>query len=286
MTVVDYSWARPSPEALRAAGFVGAIRYVSPDRTGKNIDAAERDRLRGAGLALTLNWESTTHRALEGWAAGRQDALDADRMADALGYPPNAAIYWSCDTYATADQVRPYYQGVAANARRPVGAYGGSRAIVPLLNERIVAYYWQAKATSWSDRYPHPQAHLVQQVRTSNPAWDENVEQVAAYGQWHPDGTVGARPGAPQPRVKGTTTRAMLIRDSNTGAIWLLGPGRAQWIPGAPNDAVGQINRLRFVGVPDVGSADALTVIRWMQDFGCWDYQANAPISSETHWHA
>src|SRR5450755_2963190 len=56
---VDYSWGRPSPDGLRAAGYTFAARYLSPGATGKNLSAGEAAALVAAGVDVVANWEST-----------------------------------------------------------------------------------------------------------------------------------------------------------------------------------------------------------------------------------
>lgn len=57
----------------------------------------------------------------------------------------------------------------------------------------------------------------------------------------------------------------MLIRDKSNGNIWLLGPGKAYHVP-----SMGDVDRLRYIGVADAGDSDPLVVISWMKTFGAW----------------
>jgi hypothetical protein len=59
-------------------------------------------------------------------------------------------VFYACDTFATADQVRPYFQGVHSMASRPVGWYGGIGVGLQLQAEGLVEHIWAANATSWS----------------------------------------------------------------------------------------------------------------------------------------
>src|ERR1044072_5426423 len=74
---VDYSWARPSPSGLRAAGYTFAVRYLSFDTTGKNLSASEARALQAAGIDLVSNWESGASDALKGRTRGVSDAQEA-----------------------------------------------------------------------------------------------------------------------------------------------------------------------------------------------------------------
>ena len=39
--VLDYSWGRPGAANIKQAGYVGVMRYLSHDTTGKNLTAAK-----------------------------------------------------------------------------------------------------------------------------------------------------------------------------------------------------------------------------------------------------
>src|ERR1044071_2126039 len=77
---VDYSWARPSPQALIAAGYTFAVRYTSFNTTGKNLTASEASTLLAAGLDIVTNWENTAHDALGGFDEGARDAEASERQ--------------------------------------------------------------------------------------------------------------------------------------------------------------------------------------------------------------
>src|SRR4051812_770923 len=121
---IDYSYARPHPAEVRAAGFRGVVRYLSGDRK-KDLTKAEAAQLHRVGLWILLVWELSAHRAGEGRAAGIADARAAEAQADALGYPGTATILYAVDYDATPHQVREYFEGIQFCARRPVGIYGG-----------------------------------------------------------------------------------------------------------------------------------------------------------------
>src|SRR4051812_28056313 len=60
---VDYSWARPSPSGLRAAGYTFAARYLADDTDashGKILFRPEANALRAAGVDIVSNWEVHT----------------------------------------------------------------------------------------------------------------------------------------------------------------------------------------------------------------------------------
>lgn len=174
--VADYSFARPDPNALKAAGYEGVMRYLCPDLPathGKLILPPEYDALLAAGLTVTCNFEWFQTRPTQGHDAGYSDAQIANQQAVALGYPAGRVIYYSVDTGTTVDAVRPYFQGIH-DAAGPylVGFYGGQPIGLELMREGLVSHLWIANAASWSG-FPDwqslragvaPEAHLIQHL--------------------------------------------------------------------------------------------------------------------------
>ncbi len=185
MNAVDYSVPGPIDlELVRAAGYVGVVRYL----TGPNaLTRAEVDELHAHGQAVGLIFETTASRAFSGFMGGVQDATIAENRADTLGAPDTTAIYYAVDTDARRDlpAVVSYFIGINSVARRPIGCYGGDAAWSRL--DDVVDFRWQAAATSWSDEYPSPAAHLVQLLGMTHELGgnhDENTIQNPAWGQW------------------------------------------------------------------------------------------------------
>lgn len=189
MLVLDYSWARPSPAAIKGAGYSGVIRYLSYEPS-KNLSNAERDALWREGLSIGLVWEATAQAPLGGYARGQADAREANRQADAFGWPRDVVIIYaidfdvrrllqsvlprglSLDTMVdmelqvarteTAhdlvrkamgtqmDQVADYFRGVQSVGLRPAGVYGPDHVCDDLAAAVPLACYWQCAAWSGS----------------------------------------------------------------------------------------------------------------------------------------
>lgn len=121
----DYSWSRPDPQQMAAAGIKVVMRYLYGP--GKGIDRAELDGLLDAGIGVGLNYEAQRGNHLKGAAQGRIDGAAARGYAATLG--PRAAakpIYFSCDEQVSAAQlptVMAYLQA-ADSAAHPSRAYG------------------------------------------------------------------------------------------------------------------------------------------------------------------
>lgn len=186
--VASYSWARPGATALRAAGYVGVVRYLAPPgraTAGKVLTPAERDELHGFGLPIALVWESTAGRALYGSAGGRADAAAANAQADALGWPTWRPIFYAVDFAPTPAQmplVVAYFRE-ARRAPRAAWPYGG-QPVIDVAGAGSAG--WQASAASWSPHGPSPNACLIQLVGRRLPDVDDNLVVRPDWGGWLP----------------------------------------------------------------------------------------------------
>lgn len=181
---VDSTGALPVP-ALQQAGVSGVIRYVGGG-TWKRGTTQELARYRAAGLVAGLVWEAGTSNALAGRAQGVADARTANAQADSIGYPADAALYWSVDTSATWNQVRAYAQGWASATTRPVGVYGPGDVLRGGQREGLVRYGWLAGARGWPGSRDTTGAHLIQEVgpqQVPGYSTDRNTV-VAPTGLW------------------------------------------------------------------------------------------------------
>lgn len=191
--LVDYAWAKPTPAAIKAAGYSGAMRYLSPDPS-KNLTASERDGLLNAGLGIGLVWESIASRAGQGSKAGAQDAVAAEAQAKALGLPANVPIFYAVDFDASPGIVAPYFAGVTSVATRPVGVYGSLRVV----EGTNVPWKWQAAA--WSAGKVSSQAHLYQRLTATVPhpipSTDENIV-IRPFPMWTKTPPTPRKPSKP-----------------------------------------------------------------------------------------
>jgi hypothetical protein len=202
--VIDYSFARPDPHVIKAAGVVGVMRYLSHP-SSKDLSAAEAHALLDVGLWIGLNWETTANRAITGGATGgAADAASANNLADSIGAPHNIPIFYSVDTAPTDEQaIEEYFKGVRSQGRRPVGVYGGLGLGLHLRAKNIAEYVWVANAASWSG-FSHwdamanaariSPAHLLQHVDRPLPGLpptaydlDETINYFPAWGRKAPE---------------------------------------------------------------------------------------------------
>lgn len=184
---LDYSSARPSPTAIKAAGYDFICRYLS-HQPNKNISADEAAAAQAAGLSIVLVWESTANRALEGFAAGSQDAQSALQVAQSANCSSIPAIYFAVDFDASpADQAKidDYLKGAASVlGLQRVGVYGGYWVVKRCFDNGTAAWGWQTYA--WSGGNWDGRAHLRQiQNGVSFQGMDVDIDEAidATYGQ-------------------------------------------------------------------------------------------------------
>lgn len=225
---IDYAWGKPDPRRIKAAGYEGVIRYLSHDPS-KDLTASERDALRAQGLSIALVWETTATRAGEGYPAGKEDVIFAERQAKALLYPPACVLFYAVDFDATFEQIEPYFQGVrdASPAIRVRGGYAGLAVCEALMNSGLVQIGWQTVA--WSHGQVSNIAHLYQRLRPTLPLggdYDENVILRGDYGQWW-----AAPPPPPPVHQPGASVMVKIIRIDGSPKVYMVVGGARVWIP-------------------------------------------------------
>lgn len=187
---LDYSAGAPNATAVRAAGYVGVIRYIGfPGRT-KCINRAEYADMLAHGVGVALVFEQFAADALQGAPGGRRNAALARAHAADIGFPPGRPIYMACDTdivsptqFAT---VLDYLRGAGEVLGGPqsVGVYGEYDVIDRAATAGVAAWFWQTRA--WSGGQRHPRRHLMQelgQVVVDGIDCDRNTILAADWGQ-------------------------------------------------------------------------------------------------------
>lgn len=200
--LIDVSFARPNPHNIRAAGYIGVMRYLSGGYPGKDLSRAEAEQYHAAGLGIGLVWETTARRALSGTAAGHDDALRANEEADRLGMPADCPIFYAVDFDATPGQVQAYLAAAHHDSHRPAGAYG-SLSITRAARGFGLRYTWQTCA--WSRGKVDPGCNLYQRISATRAilgepksAWDEDV-LINPFPLWLWSAATPAPPPPPPP---------------------------------------------------------------------------------------
>lgn len=201
---LDFSWGRPSIDAMLAEGYTFVLRYLSYDTTGKNLTKAEADSYINAGLAIGSNWEYAADAALKGWNQGVKDAQAGADQHAACGGPPDAPIYFSVDWDASEsqqDEINDYLNGCASVVGLArVGLYAGYWPLKRCLDAGVCTWAWQTYA--WSGGNWDTRAHIRQiqnGISVGGADCDRNEAMTENYGQWGSGGGGVAPPsgGAP-----------------------------------------------------------------------------------------
>jgi uncharacterized protein len=233
--VIDYAWAHPDPAAIRAAGYIGVMRYVSHDPS-KSITAPEATALHAQQLGFGIVFEDNAQRALSGFAGGVEDGKFANAAADAIGFPKDLPIMYAVDFAVTAAQlptVLAYLQGAATTGRQAHGY--GSLALTEYLEANGIPDDWQTCA--WSNNQVDPKAALYQRLTPTTAlkgSYDENVVLHPSNILWFPDGAA-VPASVPTSATPGKKDLDMLIIKGQTDAEYLiLGDGSVH-IPTPPD---------------------------------------------------
>lgn len=191
---LDFSYTKISPDTPCA----GIIGYLSTNAS-KNLPKALALQFLARGKRVLLVWQQGGTGPLGGYAQGRADALEANRQANALGYPADVVIIYAVDFDPTDGQmvvVEAYFKGVLSVAGRPAGVYGGYRTIARI--GPLVPFRWQTRAWSGRPTKVHPLAHLLQEAGApfcGTAAVDENTV-LQPFRAW---GDPIAKPDPPKP---------------------------------------------------------------------------------------
>ena len=173
--LLDYSAGVLSAADIKAAGALGAIRYVSDRRPGaqwmlgKPMQLDEARDLYQAGLKIVSNYQfgkQATADWLGGQAAGVTHAERGWELHTAAGGPVAAPIYASIDDDPSYEQykqqVAPYLRGwESVLGHQRVGVYANSKTIEWALQDGLGSWFWQH---NWGSPkgVVHPAAHLHQ----------------------------------------------------------------------------------------------------------------------------
>jgi hypothetical protein len=198
--LIDYAGGVPSASAIAAAGFQGAIRYVSDRRpgaewmVGKPMLIGEAQALQAAGLAVVSCYQfgkGDTSDWRGGYDAGVKHAKRGLELHQAAGGPANKPIYMSIDDNPTFDEfetlIAPFLKGcteVLGKAR--TGVYANAPTIGWALDAGYGTYFWQH---NWgSNGVVHPAAHIhqyeIDKFTVDGVGVDRNKILKADYGRW------------------------------------------------------------------------------------------------------
>ena len=212
-TIIDFSSGVPSPAAIKRAGHIGAIRYVSNKRpgaawmTGKPVTLQEAAANAAAGLptasvyqfgrAETADWK-------QGAAGAAIHAPQAISLHKAAGGPTHRPIYIAIDDNPTREHytqfIQPYLQAFSkalSVAGYQTGVYGNYNTIEWASRDGIGTFYWMHDWGSNGKIHPKTTIHQLPQSRQQtieNVIVDVNEVYASDWGQW--------TPGSKQPGIQ------------------------------------------------------------------------------------
>ncbi|MFC3848901.1 glycoside hydrolase domain-containing protein [Corynebacterium hansenii] len=239
-TVIDTAARPPSPSVIKAAGHIGHVVYVSPDRTrgglpGKPVSRAHVDAMRAAGMGIACVWQygkdggDAPPDFRRGHDGGVADARAADKKLTELGlsgWPVFFAVDVDIDPdtdHRSWEQIRAYMRGAASVIGRDrCGIYGGWKVVEGACRDALIANLgtagkqlaWQTR--SWSAGRIHSAAVLYQRIvdtkanpapRIGGVAVDVNDVLHADWGQKPRTGTAPT-PTPPKEKPLGTQFQA------------------------------------------------------------------------------
>lgn len=218
LRLIDFTHRLAAPELIKAAGFDGALVYVSELRPGADFDFKPvtreyADGLRAVGLHVVSCYQygkpgwPTPSDYTRGYEGGVADAQTALRLHAAAGGPASAPIFFSIDEDIDADT----WKSVAVEWLRGInsvlgvsrtGVYGHAAVCAWAIADGVIGtsttdghwWAWQTRAWSYGER--ETRAVLYQSVVVAGselgvPIGDTHVDvdevMAADFGQWDLD---------------------------------------------------------------------------------------------------
>jgi hypothetical protein len=215
MKLIDFAERLVPPDQIKAAGYDGALVYVSELRPGADFDFKPvtreyADALRAAGLHVVSCYQygkpgwPTPSDFTRGYEGGVADAQSALRLHAAAGGPASAPIFFSVDEDIDLDTWNSlaveWFRGInSVLAVNRTGIYGSAKVCGWAVRDGVIgrsttaghAWAWQTRA--WSAGAREPTAVLYQYVivTASDPGvplggTHVDVDEVLAadFGQW------------------------------------------------------------------------------------------------------
>lgn len=162
-TVVDFAAGPPTGGQIKAAGHVGAVRYISPPRdgwmTGKPATRQQIDDMDANGLKTAFVWQfGKEHNSdvLRGRDGGVADARSAQEKLNELrcaGHPVFFAVDFDCTLDQWNRTVVEYFRGACeVLGKQRVGIYGHSRVVHWAMEDDVVATVAPGRVLGWQTK--------------------------------------------------------------------------------------------------------------------------------------
>jgi hypothetical protein len=215
LRLIDFTERLVPVDQLKAAGYDGALVYVSELRPGADFDFKPvtreyADALRAAGLHVVSCYQygkpgwPTPSDFTRGYDGGVADAQTALRLHGAAGGPATAPIFFSVDEDINLDTWNSlavqWFHGInSVLGVDRTGIYGHARACGWAIRDGVIGqstspgHQWAWQTSAWSGGAREPAAVLYQSAvnTASNPGpliggIHVDVDDVLAadFGQW------------------------------------------------------------------------------------------------------
>lgn len=228
-TVIDYSAGVPAPDAVKKAGHIGEVRYISPGREawmkGKPVTKEQVEAAKAAGLKTAFVWQfggANNPDAMRGAAGGKADAEAAKKKLEEIGCA-GWPVFFAVDFDITLDQwnkVAVHYFRAAGEVLGTgwVGIYGHSRVCDWAREDGVIGKvadgrYLQWQTTAWSHGEISPHAVLLQDRHNVKGPDGVQVDINEVLHPYWGQGSIGvpqvtpnAGVGVDKPEPKGDTT--------------------------------------------------------------------------------
>lgn len=202
-TIVDFSSGVPRPEAIKAAGHIGAIRYVSRRRPETNdwmrakpVTLVETTKARAAGLELASVYQYGAAKTAD-WLQGKAGALihapQAVAIHTAADGPKGATIFATIDDNPThaqyLQQIRPYlteFGRILQESGLNLGVYCNYNTIEWVQADQLATKFWQHDWGSAGKVHPAACLHQIGGKQEQIEGIQVDVNEVLApdWGQW------------------------------------------------------------------------------------------------------
>lgn len=216
LRLIDFADRLVAPEAIKAAGYDGALVYVSELRPGatfnfKPVTREFTDGMRALGLHVVSiyqygkpGWVNSPSDFTRGFDGGVADAQTALRLHGAAGGPDSAPIFFSVDEPVDAatwkSLAAPWFRGInSVLGVARTGIYGGVNELGWAIADGVIGasttpgyrWAWQTKAWSGGKRAPGAVLYQREVVTATDPGAmigdiHVDVDDVLApdFGQW------------------------------------------------------------------------------------------------------
>lgn len=207
--LLDFSAALIDPHAIKDAGYVGVIGYMSGSRPGSNFGAKPLpreycDSLRAFGLEIVSCWQygkpggTAPSDWTTGYAGGVRMATEAAAQHRTSGGPDRAPIYFAVDEDISLEQWNgtafEFFRGVnSVIGVERTGVYGHSRVCAWAAQDGVIGEvgngrYWAWQTKAWSAGEIASEAVLYQREidkrAVGGVGVDVNDVLYPRYGQW------------------------------------------------------------------------------------------------------